>query len=69
MFERMIQRAQRLAEARRARRIEDAAVRLAEALSGVGVERVEEGVRLSGRGLRRRMALDAELRTIVERLR
>ena len=70
MFERMTQRVARIAEQRRERLRGAAAARLAEGVpAGIAVEAVEEGVLLSGRGLRRRMAREPELRTIVAVLR
>jgi hypothetical protein len=58
-------------EARAGRRARERAVSLRDALAerlerelpaGVAAERVDEGVEVSGRGLRRRLALDARLR-------
>ena len=69
MFERMMAGARRVAEARRKARRDEAAARVAGAFAGVDVEAIDEGILLSGRGLRRRMALDGGLRTIGERLR
>ena len=66
MFDKTMERAGRKAEARaRARR--DALVqRLADELPrGIRVERAGDAVRLSGRGLARRFALDARLRWLV----
>jgi hypothetical protein len=69
MFERAIERA-RLRGAQRAR---DTARRLAgraaaEAPSGVRVEAVEQGVRLSGRALRLRMVTEPALRWLIGRV-
>jgi hypothetical protein len=62
MFERLIARVERLARARaRARSLE-----LADALQkGLQAEAEAGGVRLSGRGLRRRIALDPRLGQLI----
>jgi ABC-type protease/lipase transport system fused ATPase/permease subunit len=66
MFDRLAARARRLAEARAAARRAALAAELAAALPpGVKAETGEEGVTLSGRGLRRRFALDAALRWLI----
>ncbi len=66
MFERVGERAERSAEARARRRRDGLAERIAAAeLRGVRVELEAEAVVLSGRGLRRRFAGEAQLRWIV----
>ena len=63
MFERLMARAEALAEAAaRRRRVALAETLREEAPAGVGVEAVEEGAILSGRGLVRRFALEPALR-------
>ena len=70
MFDRLAQRVRRLAGARAAERRRALGERMAAALPrGIRVEESDEGVRLSGRGLARRVALDARLRGLVEELR
>ncbi|HEY0013907.1 MAG TPA: hypothetical protein VGB79_13780 [Allosphingosinicella sp.] len=70
MFERLQERARRSAEARAGRRRAQVAQRLAEELpGGAAVTENEDGVTLSGRGLRRRLALDPALRALLGRLR
>ncbi|HZG08804.1 MAG TPA: hypothetical protein VEZ70_07490 [Allosphingosinicella sp.] len=69
-FEKLGERARRLAEARAgqaARRIAAAAEQ--DAPAGVRVEAVDGGVRLSGRNLARRIATDPALRWLIERVR
>ena len=69
MLEGLEVRVEALAAARVRARREATAERLAEDVpKGVRVEEVEEGVRLSGRGLLRRSALDPELRAVLGRL-
>ena len=66
MFERMIERGQRLARERAGARRWALAERLrAELPRGIAVAEDERGVRLSGRGLGRRFALDASLKWLV----
>jgi hypothetical protein len=70
MFERLGERARRIAEpgaARAARRIADDAA--GEAPPGVRVEQVDGGVRLSGRDLRQRMLREPALRWLIGRVR
>ena len=70
MFERILERVRRRAEARAARRRADIAERLARELpGGIVVEATDEGVRLSGPRLIRRSALDPALRRLLGRLR
>ena len=65
MFERLMARGVRRAEAQRVRRISWLAARAAEDVPpGVLVEAGEQGVILSGRGLLRRWLGDARLRAI-----
>ena len=69
MFEALTARAARLASARAAARRHDLAERLADTLPpGVRAEADEEGVRLSGRNLRRRVALDSRLNWLIAEL-
>ena len=69
MFEKLVPRAERVARARVRARIVGLARRLRGDLpTDVGVEPVPEGVALSGRDLRRRMALDPCLRWTIEGL-
>ena len=69
MFERLQDRARRSAEARAERRRRQIAERLAEDLPGaIAVASSGDGVTLSGRGLKRRMALDPALRALLGRL-
>jgi hypothetical protein len=66
MFERLAARAKRAAEARAARRRAALAEELAGDLpAGVTVDLAGENVRLSGRGLGRRFALDAAWRRLI----
>lgn len=66
MFEGMIARAERLAQARTQARGRALAQRLADALpKGVQAAADEGGVRLSGKGLRRRLALDPALGRLI----
>ena len=71
MFEKIIARAGRLARERADARSDALAARLAGELpKGIAVERTERGVRLSGRGIARRFALDPRLRWLAaERVR
>ena len=70
MFERLAERARRLAEARAAERRRALKQEMEAALPpGIRVEVSEEGVRLSGRGLVRRFVLDARLRGLATELR
>lgn len=69
MFEATIERAERHARTRAVLRSKELAQDLAAALpAGIESEAVEKGVRLSGRGARRRLALDPALRWLVARL-
>lgn len=66
MFERLTARAARIAEAGAARRREALAARLAAELpTGIAAEAAVHGVRLHGRGLIRRYALEADLRRLI----
>jgi hypothetical protein len=66
MFAALAARAARRAEARVKARREALAETLADALPpGVSAQAAEDGVRLAGRGLRRRYALDAALRWMI----
>ena len=66
MFDKAMERAGRKAEARARARRDALAQRLADELPrGIRVERAGDAVRLSGRGLARRFALDARLRWLV----
>jgi len=66
MFERTIERGERLARERAGARRRALAERLrAELPRGVAVAEDEEGVRLSGRGLLRRHALEPRLRGLL----
>ena len=68
MFERLQEQARRSAEARAERRRRQLAERLAEDLPrGITVGSSGESVTLSGRGLKRRMALDHSLRALLGR--
>lgn len=70
MFERLMERAARKAGQRTQARIVTLASRMEGALpSGIDCEAAREGVRLSGRGLRRRFALDPALRWLTAALR
>ena len=70
MFERLAERVRRLADARAAERRRALAEALESALQrGIRVETSDEAVRLSGRGLPRRFALDARLRGLAAELR
>jgi hypothetical protein len=70
MFERMEGRIARRAHAAARRRAEAVAERLrGELPSGIAAAADEAGVQLSGRGLRRRMALRPELRALGARLK
>jgi len=63
MFGKLMERASRAAEQRAAARIGQVAERLRDELpGGIGVEAGEGGVRLVGRGLRRRFATEPALR-------
>jgi hypothetical protein len=65
-FEALMERAERLAEARARARRRALADRLADALpGGVRAEAEAGGVRLSGRNLRRRLALDNGLNWLI----
>jgi hypothetical protein len=69
MFERLQERARRSAEGYAERRRGQIAERLAADLPrGIAVGSSGEGVTLSGRGLKRRMALDRSLRALLGRL-
>ena len=66
MFDRLQEKARRLAEARAERRRRQVAERLAEDLPrGIAVGSSGESVTLSGRGLKRRIALDPALRPLL----
>ena len=66
MFERLAARAERMARRRAYARRDKLAARLREAAPrGIDVETEVGGVRLSGRGLARRFALDAALRWLI----
>ncbi len=66
MFERLESRGEQAVEARAAERRDRLAARLREAAPGdVSVAVEDEAVVLSGRGLGRRFALEAELRWLV----
>ncbi|MEA3064046.1 MAG: hypothetical protein QOJ27_481 [Sphingomonadales bacterium] len=66
MFERLTERGAELAaRAAQRRRSELAETLRGEAPAGIAVTEVEEGVVLSGRGLGRRLALEAGLRWLV----
>jgi len=68
MFEGLMERAAVSGEARRrAVRARIAAALRAEAPRGVGIEEMDEGVRLSGRGLSLRSMTDPALRWIAAR--
>lgn len=68
-FETLADRVARSAQARAAARRRALAERLAAVVpADVRVEATEDGVRLSGRGLARRFALDARLRNLIEGL-
>jgi hypothetical protein len=64
-FEGLEARADRRARERAKARRESLAAELGEALPGARAEAVEEGVRLSGRGLKRRFARDPALRWLI----
>ena len=69
MFESLIQRAERLARRRAGERADALAQRLsAELPRGIAAERDPAGVRLSGRRIARRFALDPKLRWIFTEL-
>jgi len=66
MFERLSARIERAAAQRARARGAGLAARIADELpSGVTAEADESGVRLSGRGLRRRFALEPALRWLI----
>lgn len=68
MFERPEQAARRLARVRADQRCMAVAETLREILPrGIEIERTDAGVRLSGRGLKRRLALDPEARASIGR--
>jgi|GEM_PF-4083284 len=69
MFERITRRAGRFAERRATVRAAELAGRLGGVARGIKVEAVQDGVRLSGRGLRRRLALEPALRWLTAALR
>ncbi|MDP8995356.1 MAG: hypothetical protein M3N07_10365 [Pseudomonadota bacterium] len=69
MLERLEEEGRRLAERCRERRRRALAAQLAAELpGGIAAEETEEGVRLSGRGLARRLILDPRLRALIGRL-
>ena len=66
MFHRLEKRARRVAENRAERKIASMAVRLEEELpGGVHAEPSEHGLLLSGRGLTRRLVVDAFFRNLI----
>ena len=68
MFERLLLRSNLRADERARARAEALAERLADAVpAGIAVRAAEGGVVLSGRGLRRRFALEAALRWLAVR--
>lgn len=70
MFERLEQAARRLAQVRADQRGMTIAETLRDTLPlGVQIERTDAGVRLSGRGLKRRLTLDPEARASIGRAR
>jgi hypothetical protein len=70
MFERAARRAAALAARRAEARADDLAARMQDEIpAGIAAERTRDGVRLSGRDLRRRLALEPGLRWLVERFR
>jgi hypothetical protein len=70
MFERIMRRATALASGRAERRAAELAERLKGATGrGITVDAVQGGVRLSGRGLRQRLALEPALRWLTAVLR
>jgi uncharacterized protein YbjQ (UPF0145 family) len=70
MFDRVIGRALRRAERRAMESMVELTERMrAEAPHGIEVEATSEGVRLSGRGLRLRIALEPALRRLLAGLR
>ena len=70
MFERIMGRAQLLAERRARARCSELAERMrAELPASVEVEETARGVRLLGRGVRRRFALEPALRWLTAALR
>jgi hypothetical protein len=70
MFDRMIGRALQLAERRAMERTMELTERMrTEAPHGIAIEATSEGVRLSGRGLRIRIALEPALRWLLAGLR
>jgi hypothetical protein len=70
MFERMIARAERAAAARARLAIRSLAERLrSETPQGMKITEEPGGIRLSGRALRRRLALDPVLRWLIARLK
>lgn len=70
LFERAAQRAAELAARRAEERADSLVERMQDELpAGIGAERIAEGVRLFGPGLRRRLALDSRLRWLMERFR
>ncbi len=70
MFERLTERAVRKAEQRTQARIERLATDIEAALpAGIRCAAAPDGMRLSGRGLRRRFALDPALRWLTAALR
>lgn len=69
MFERMTERAARLARTRAEARARELAQKMeAELPGGIRVEATERGLRLSGRGLAARFALDGRLRWLAAEL-
>jgi hypothetical protein len=70
MFERITKRAVRVAEAKAQGRAAELAERMKEELPrGIAVAVEDRGIRLSGRQLARRFALDPALRWLTARLR
>jgi hypothetical protein len=70
MFERLQERARRAGEARAERRRDALTATLADQLpGGIGADRTDAGVQLSGRRLARRLALEPGLRALIGRLK
>jgi hypothetical protein len=68
MFERLTERAISAARAHAEARADSLHERMRNELpAGIGAERVAEGVRVSGRGLQRRLALEPGLRRLIGR--
>ena len=66
MFEKMMERARRIAQGRAQVRRRELGARLEASLpNGIEVEPTDEGLALRGRGLSRRFAVEARLRWLV----